>query len=225
MLIVNPVYKDITESAFSPEYWQHRAVPVTTGGRGGAWFVSSDQGEFVLRHYRRGGMMAKVSERTYVFFGQEATRSFREFRLLQTLHQRGLPVPEPVAAMAVRSGLIGYQAAILIRRINSAMPLPEIPDLSQEHVWREVGQTVRRFHDAGLDHVDLNCDNILLGNGRVYLIDFDRCTLRDSGSSAAGWKNGNLKRLRRSVEKRCGALSALEQERLWSVLINSYQGR
>jgi 3-deoxy-D-manno-octulosonic acid kinase len=43
-----------------PEYWGARAEPVSgQGGRGAAWFVSGDDGDAVLRHYRRGGFMAR----------------------------------------------------------------------------------------------------------------------------------------------------------------------
>ena len=43
-----------------PGYWGARAEPVSgQGGRGAAWFVSGNEGAAVLRHYRRGGLMAR----------------------------------------------------------------------------------------------------------------------------------------------------------------------
>ncbi len=82
---------------------------------------------------------------------------------------------------------------------------------------------VRRFHNAGLDHVDLNCDNILVAQGQVYLIDFDRCRLRAEGPSEATWKRANLNRLRRSVEKRCQSIPEKRREQLWKHLVSAYR--
>jgi 3-deoxy-D-manno-octulosonic acid kinase len=56
---------------------------------------------------------------------------------------------------------------------------------------------VRRFHDLGVCHADLNVHNILLSEDGVYLVDFDRCQLRGGGL----WRDANLVRLRRSLEK------------------------
>ncbi|GGY79000.1 3-deoxy-D-manno-octulosonic acid kinase [Marinobacter zhanjiangensis] len=220
MLVVNPAYKAITEAWFDPARWGDRAQPVSAGGRGSAWFVGTDQGDMVLRHYRRGGLVARVSERNYVYTGWRNTRSYREFQLLRELHDQGLPVPEPVAACANRRWM-WYHAAILIRRIPGAVPFPEVGNLHDEALWAKVGKTIRRFHNAGLDHVDLNCDNILLKGGDVYLIDLDRCRLRgESGGSR--WEKGNLDRLWRSVEKRIRPVTERQTPILWDCLLAGY---
>ena len=221
MLVVNPAFEGVTEDWFDPQWWGDNAQPVSTGGRGSAWFVSSDQGEMVLRHYRRGGLVARFSEQYYVYTGWQKTRSFREFELTKLLYGWGLPVPEPVAACAVRNWFC-YRAGILIRRIPGAVPLPEVDDLGSEDLWRNVGKTIRRFHDVGLDHVDLNCDNILVASGKVYLIDFDRCRLlpRRTTEKRGKW---NLQRLRRSIEKRAVRLTERQTTFLWDHLLESYE--
>lgn len=218
MLIVNPSYAGVTEEMLHPSYWSARAEPVSVGGRGGAWFVDADQGRMVLRIYRRGGVAARLSESRYLFLGWHRSRSFREFQVLRQLHQKGLPVPEPVAASASRSGLF-YQAAILIRRIPDAVPLPEVCELGTDSLWWRVGRTIRRFHDAGLDHVDLNCDNILVANGYVYVIDFDRCRFRKPGAERR-WAKRNLSRLYRSIEKR---IDTVDTDRSWQSLLAGYR--
>ena len=63
--------------------------------------------------------------------------------------------------------------------------------------WISIGRCIRRFHDLGVCHADLNAHNILLSEDSVYLIDFDRCQLRGGGL----WRDANLVRLRRSLEK------------------------
>ena len=48
---------------FEPEYWRrHDAIEGTALGRGTTWFIRSGDSSFVLRHYRRGGLMAKISK-------------------------------------------------------------------------------------------------------------------------------------------------------------------
>ncbi|MCG2579698.1 MAG: 3-deoxy-D-manno-octulosonic acid kinase [Marinobacter sp.] len=216
-----PGYEQVDEQWFRPEMWGDQAHSVAAGGRGSAWFIQSESGALVLRHYRRGGLAARVSDRRYLFTGFDKTRSFSEFRLLQSLHERGLPVPKPVAAIARRHGL-SYEAAILIERIEGAQPLPEHPDVRDEWLWHRVGQTISWFHREGLDHVDLNCDNILVAGDDVFLIDFDRCILHKKTEGSVHWKGRNLKRLRRSVEKRCDAMTDCSRETLWRVLLDAY---
>jgi 3-deoxy-D-manno-octulosonic acid kinase len=219
-----PDDEDVDEQWFSPSFWGDSAVPVSAGGRGSAWFVRSPKGPLVLRHYRRGGLIARLSERRYLFTGYVRTRSFAEFRLLSELRSLGLPVPRPIAALVDRQGVFSYEAAILIERIEGALPLPEHPEVADKALWYRVGQTIAGFHRAGLDHVDLNCDNILVSGERVFLIDFDRCRWRCDSSAAGRWKEKNLQRLLRSVEKRVPQ-GAASQKKLWHELLAGYEGQ
>jgi len=184
---------------FEPEYWRaHDAIEGTARGRGTTWFVRSGDSSFVLRHYRRGGLMAKVSRDGYWWNGEAETRSFAEWYLTYHLHRAGLPVPVPIAARYRRRGLL-YRADLITQRIDDseslAARLGQGPlSLTQ---WIAIGRCLRRFHDAGVDHADLNAHNILLTSEQVYLIDFDRGTLRRRG----WWADNNLVRLYRSLEK------------------------
>jgi 3-deoxy-D-manno-octulosonic acid kinase len=198
-------------SLFDPANAQ--AVPV--GGRGAAWFVRTGAGDGVLRHYRRGGLAAKISRDTYLWQGSQRTRSFREFRLLQTLRELELPVPTPLAAAYWRSGT-GYRAALLMRRLEGTTSMgarldlgasipgnPESGGAFTSIPWRAVGRTIARFHRVGACHADLNVDNVLMdARDQCWLIDFDRGVLR---RPALGWQCANLARLRRSLRKRIGA--------------------
>jgi len=221
-LLCNPAFSAVTGGWLEPEFWGEDARTVATGGRGGAWYISGDGGEFVLRRYLRGGLVARLSRASYVFTGFNNTRPLREFRLLQRLRALALPVPEPVAALARRTGLLFWRGAILLCRIPGARPLPESPALAEDVLWFRVGELVRRFHDVGLDHADLNCDNILEAGNELWLIDFDRCRLRPGSIPQANWKHANLRRLRRSVAKRCRTLSPARQEELWQQLLRGY---
>lgn len=188
---------------FSPAYWGERARPVSSGGRGGAWFIDAPNGALVLRHYLRGGWAANVSRDGYVWHGADRARSFAEFRLTRALHVRGLPVPRPLAACYRRRGA-SYRAAILVERLEGVHSLAERTAIAgHDAPWEETGRLLARFHRAGLDHADLNAHNILFdATGQGWLIDFDRGRLR---IPAMAWRERNLARLKRSLLKLGGA--------------------
>ena len=199
--------EDAQESLFDPEFWRARGELITAiGGRGSAWFIASGARQWALRHFRRGGFIARLSQDGYVWTGEERVRAFAEWRLLEMLAQRGLPVPRPVAARYQRAGL-GYRCDLITQRIVDAEPLSAAlarGALSQPR-WRSVGAVIGLLHGTGVDHADLNAHNILLGvkgdapgvKDGVSVIDFDRGRLRAQGA----WRAGNLRRLRRSLGK------------------------
>ncbi|EHA14533.1 3-deoxy-D-manno-octulosonic acid kinase [Halomonas sp. HAL1] len=186
---------------FTSEYWREQGLIVGEApGRGSSLFLQVTPTEqWVLRPYRRGGMAAKLSEKRYLWTGAERTRAFRELRLTAALFEQGLPVPRPVAGCVTRYGLT-YEAALITVRITGAKALAEllVNDQADEALLHRVGVMIRRFHQAGLDHVDLNARNILVDpSGAPWLIDLDRCRLRAAGK----WQKANLDRLERSIEK------------------------
>lgn len=186
---------------FTAEYWRERGLVMGEApGRGSSLFLQATPTEqWVLRPYRRGGMAAKLSEKRYLWAGAERTRAFRELRLTAALYEQGLPVPRPVASCVTCYGLT-YEAALITVRIAGASALAEllVNDLTDEALLQRVGVMIRRFHHAGLDHVDLNARNILIDpSGAPWLIDLDRCRLRRAGK----WQEGNLNRLEKSVNK------------------------
>lgn len=222
-MLVAPEYESqVSEQWFQLEHWGTNATAIECGGRGAAWFLDREVEQFVLRFYQRGGLMARLSKDRYFFTDESAVRSFAEFRLLRQLKTLGLPVPSVVAAWYVRVGVRQYRAAIIVERLASTTTFPDSEQSGGVVLWERVGQLIRRFHEAGLDHVDLNCDNILVTHSALYLIDFDQCKLRDDRDKRDGWKRRNLARLRRSVDKRFSELAESERLRLWEYLITAY---
>ncbi len=209
---------------FDPAYWHGRgALSTQAGGRGGIAVIATPAGECVLRHYRRGGMVAALMGDRYLWTGADRTRSFAEFRLLQTLARLELPAPTVVAARYQRIGL-HYRADLMTRRIADTQTLAEClaSDRWDAELAQEVGALVARFHRAGVWHADLNAHNILVAQAALYLIDFDRGRLRAPGQ---GWRMANLQRLRRSLIK-LGAASQGEaafDQAIWVPLMYGYE--
>jgi 3-deoxy-D-manno-octulosonic acid kinase len=175
-------------------------------GRSHAVFFKHQGQSLVLKHYQRGGGMAALLGDKYVGGNCERSRSFREWRLLQAMRDLGLPVPVPVAACCVQHGLFN-RADLVTVQIDDVITLAEhlLQHACERDTWTAIGRCIRRFHDAGVYHADLNARNILLDpdnrendNRDIHLIDFDKGAFRYLGDS---WKVANLARLQRSLLK------------------------
>jgi 3-deoxy-D-manno-octulosonic acid kinase len=205
---------------FDPAHW--RPLGQASAGRGGVVFVDTPAGACALRHYHRGGLAARVSADRYVWTGGERTRAFREFRLLATLSDRGLPVPAPVAARYQREG-IAYRADLLTHRIASSRTLAACMTerTLDAELAEDVGATLARFHAANVWHADLNAHNILVDeNDVIWLVDFDRGRLR---SPDVGWRRANIARLRRSFDKLGARRYEAFDTRFWEPLLDAYR--
>ncbi|MFO7277327.1 MAG: 3-deoxy-D-manno-octulosonic acid kinase [Pseudomonadota bacterium] len=214
---------NLPPAAFDPQFWIARGELVGSApGRGSAYFIHSEGRHIVLRHYRRGGLMARLSADRFLWRGEELVRSFAEWQLTYHLHRAGLPVPAPLAACYRRMGRT-YTGDIITERLldteSLASRLRSAPlSLLQ---WIAIGRCIRRFHELGVCHADLNAHNVLLGrDDTVYLVDFDRGSLRKPGL----WCDANLVRLRRSLEKITWGLPPERfTEADWQGLLDGYR--
>ena len=186
---------------FDVDYWaSQNAIMGFAEGRGTTFFIQYAEKSYVLRHYRRGGMIARLSPDQYVWTGLRWTRAWREWHLLARMQEMGLPVPQPIAVQVQRNGIF-YSADIMTRRISRTKTLAdelECHALNSEK-WQELGKVIQQFHQHGIWHADLNANNVLIDdNKQIYLIDFDRGRLRQP---ARYWQQANLNRLKRSLLK------------------------
>lgn len=165
---------------FEPAHWERSgAISDRFGGRAEALAVDGPFGAAVLKVYRRGGLVRHLVQRRYAWTGLDRARSVREWRVLRALFGAGLPVPEPLAAHVQRTGLT-YQAALLTRRIEEAIPLSTAAGTFDAERWDDVDRMIDRFAAAGLWHADLNATNILVTpDGKLWMIDFDRARISD----------------------------------------------
>lgn len=214
---------NLTPDWFEPAHWQSRgAVTGTARGRGEALFFAHGDGQFVLRHCRRGGLVARLLKDRYVCLRENAARPVREFLLTHHLWRQGLPVAVPVGVRVQRNGFF-CRGDLITCRIEGAFTLAErlVQGALEVRDWIAVGRCIAMFHAAGLCHADLNAHNVLFdARGVTHIIDFDRGSLRARGL----WCDANLVRLRRSVLKICDALPTPRfNETLWAALLAGYR--
>ncbi|MEL6466030.1 MAG: 3-deoxy-D-manno-octulosonic acid kinase [Pseudomonadota bacterium] len=202
----------------STQAWQG-----STEGRSQAHFFHYADRDMVLRHFHRGGLVGRLNRDLYLGLGADRSRALREFDLLAEMHAEGLPVPLPVAARYSPFGPF-YRADIITQRIPDAYTMQEVLEerALSSALWHRVGASVRRLHDHGVYHSDLNCRNILIDTSdKVWFIDFDKCEKRAPGA----WAQANLERLKRSLRKTKTQTPSLHwNAKDWGELLSGYEG-
>jgi 3-deoxy-D-manno-octulosonic-acid transferase len=207
----------------TPDYWHNQqAITGSAQGRGTTWFIAAQNQQWVLRHYYRGGLIGKLIKDSYWFTQMDQTRAAKEYQLLNMMNHWQLPTPKGVAYKVQQKGLF-YQADLLSSRIKNAQDLVAILSTQSlcDDVWQNIGVTIKRFHQQGIYHHDLNSHNILLDNkDKVWLIDFDRGELRKISSQ---WQQANMQRLLRSFHKEKAKLATFHwHEKHWQILMKGY---
>lgn len=210
---------------FDPQSWPDApAAPGYAGGRGETLFIQVAGRDCVLRHYRRGGHVARLATDGFIWLGEDRTRSFAEWRLLARIQAQDLPAPRPFAARYVRTGPL-YRADLITVRIPDVVPLSTRlaqapPDRA---IWRRVGVCIGRFHAAGFFHADLTAHNLQIdGRDRIFLLDFDRGRLLPADGA---WRQRNLERLQRSLVKISGEGAFRFVPGHWDALLEGYRSR
>ncbi|NUN50486.1 MAG: hypothetical protein HUU15_16860 [Candidatus Brocadiae bacterium] len=179
------------------------------GGRGG---IRELPGGLILRRCRRGGALgAWLGDRHL-----SPRRAMEEMTVSERLLRDGVGVAEVVGVRAEKHGL-AWRLDVVTRKIEDATPLR---DLLPRAPVAAVARAVRRMHDAGLRHADLNLQNILVTRaGDVRIIDLAGSrVLRPLPESA---RLDNLARLYRSLVKQRLPHSAFSLGRFLAV----YAGR
>jgi 3-deoxy-D-manno-octulosonic acid kinase len=199
------IINQISAESFTPEGWPHAEIltgSLRSGGRGNTFFVGNVARQFVLRHYKRGGLIGRLIRDSYMFSGEDLTRPFMEWRLLDKLAANNMNVPRPAAARFIRRGTF-YTADIITVRIPGVMSLSEYIAVEErsEAFWQSVGAAIWKFHEAGVYHADMNAYNVQVDkDGDIWMLDFDKGALRPPGT----WQQETLSRLHRSLEKVLG---------------------
>jgi 3-deoxy-D-manno-octulosonic acid kinase len=209
---------------FDADEWRRGgAVAIETSGRGEVLIVPHGADTWVLRHYRRGGLVSRLVDDHYLWLGAERSRAFREWRLLKKLRAAGLPVPNPVAAHVERKGAI-YTGDIITSYLADTRKLSAFiaEGRAPGDCWRRIGAMIRAVHDQGVDHPDLTAHNVLLdGGGRCFLVDFDNARVKEPGT----WQRLGLERFNRSLRKVALETGTAYDAAAWRALEAAYAGR
>jgi tRNA A-37 threonylcarbamoyl transferase component Bud32 len=122
-----------------------------------------------------------------------ASKALVELRLSAKLLALGVPVPEPVAAVEIRSFRVLKSSCLFTGEIVGGASLLELMD-AQEHqnlsrsrlngIIDALAATIAGAHNKGVFHGDLNASHLILRNWKeaapeVFLIDFENTRVRD----------------------------------------------
>jgi tRNA A-37 threonylcarbamoyl transferase component Bud32 len=137
-------------------------------------------------------------------------RPFVELAATEHARRKGVLTVEVVAACIERTWGPFYRGWLITRELAGATDLWGA--LQDEHytkpdkrpLLKAVAESIRRMHDQGIYHSDLNLKNVLVRRKDVaieaYIIDFDKAQLF-SGSLSSTRVEKNFKRLDRSLRK------------------------
>lgn len=178
-------------------------------GRGRTARVAlADGRRIVVKQLRRGGALRSLWRDRFV--GTE--RALANIDTPIALAARGIPTARPVALLVCDAAWGLVQAWLATEEIAGADDLttlygrrpPPPPALTVAML-----DAVRRAHDAGLVHGDLNLGNLLArqradGGWEIFVVDLDRARVR---SEALGFRTRlhALRRLERSAVKQFGS--------------------
>ena len=174
-------------------------LPVLTGrlGRGPIHRMTAAGVPALVRTYRRGGLAGLVLPDAFLL----QHRAVREVLALRRLAPLGL-APRPLG-LEVR-GVLLKRMRLVVEEVASTTTLLEAcaRGWAGASLARLVGDAVRRMHEAGVAHPDLNVGNVLVaGDGlRAWLVDFDGAALFDE-PVPPGRRARDVLRFCRSLDK------------------------
>ena len=193
----------------------------TAGGRAPLRRIALPDGVAVVRRSVRGGLLGPILGESSLDGG----RFLREICLSEALRRRGIPTPEMIGGIRWRRfpGLFRWEIAT--REVEGARDLAEALGqaadevAAHEHLAR-AARLLRRFHDAGFVHHDLNARNIIFDREkRAMIVDLDRAELLPNAPQRL--RLGNLARLYRSLHK-LGLAPRPVSDRAWLEFFAAY---
>ena len=196
-----------------------RELPVAGHGRGAVTRLAAPNGKSLLiRQYRRGGVLRYINKEKYL----GPRRPLDEMRICREAAARGVPVAEVVGAIVEARGPFRL-CSLVTEEIEDTIDLGEyicwLPAAPPREILAEkrniieaTARAVRKMHDAGLYHADLQAKNILVRRTtkgvEVFFIDLDKSVIKEKLPERL--RARNLRRLNRSIIKIQSALPPID---------------
>jgi len=186
--------------------------------------IKGSDDRMIIKHYEHGGLFRKITRD--VLLGN--SRPFRELVILETAFQKGIPVPEALAARVDRIFGPFYKGEITYKEIPHSTNLleylkrlnrrPKEEKISAKRkIINSLAEAIKKMHASGIYHADLNIRNVLIRNTgkgiQIYLLDFACSKVIENISLRAKIKN--LARLNRSCEKWKAPLTDMDKLRFF----------
>ena len=192
------------------------------GNRRSGFVIKLDDADIFARRSRRGGMMRLLLDDIYL--GLRA-RPATELAIAAEALRRGIPVAEPLGAMAEWIAPCAYRGFFLTRAMAGMTLWDFVRTDDDPHVRRHVIEIARgaiaTMHRMGLFHADLNLHNLFVTHSRdsfaVVILDLDKARLF-RGPLPSRLRANNLLRLRRSARKLDPGLRYLDDDALESLV-------
>jgi len=144
-------------------------------GRGKTLEIKYEDRRYFLKHYIRGGLVAKISYDKYILSSLASTRAIKEYNLLNVMSEKRLPVPK-AAALQIIISRFTYKANLITCKIENEGTLYEFVKNKKmnNNLWSKLSITLEKFFQENVYHSDLNSKNIIIDkNNNFFLLDFD----------------------------------------------------
>jgi 3-deoxy-D-manno-octulosonic acid kinase len=176
----------------------------------------------VLRRYTHGGLLGWLTGPVL----RGVQRPLQELTVTARAEEAGAPVPHVLCLALWPIGGPFWSGVIGTREEADAQDLltgwRESTDATRHALVRRVGRAIRRLHDAGVEHPDLQLRNVLLCPGdRIVVVDLDRARFHGTTALSTRRRATNLGRLLRSAVKE-GLLVPKEHRRVLASLLGGY---
>ncbi len=167
--------------------------------------IAGSPGEqMLIRKYLRGGLIRHVNRDLHL----DGQRPFKELAVTVAAAEAGIPTIDILAAVSIKSFGPFFRGYLISKELPACRDLPTYIETTQPAdderatLMTEVADLIRRMHEKGFFHGDLNLKNILIDvkkPGLLYIIDWDKSVRTSSLGNAERHKN--IVRFCRSVIK------------------------
>ena len=163
----------------------------------------------IVRQCLRGGVIRFVNRDRYL--GNQ--RPFEELWISELAASAGIPTPQVLAAVSVRTTGRFWKNYLFIKELPECLDIPTyLIRLREQNPGRlfdekhrilySIAELIKKMHKQGIEHGDLNMKNILVNihdPSQLYIIDWDKSRIKSRLSSPA--QRANVLRLCRSLIK------------------------